>query len=73
VGGALAIVFGIVLVVLGVTLLSDYRNVGAQIVDKTIPNSLRTGDPERYRKVLGFSYLVGGILFAVVGIAVLAK
>jgi hypothetical protein len=73
VGGALAIVFGIVLVLLGVTLLSDYRNVGAQIVDKTIPNSLRTGDPERYRKVLGFSYLVGGILFAVVGIAVLAK
>ena len=73
VGGALAIIFGIVLVALGVTLLSDYRNVGAQIVEKTIPNSLRTGDPERYRKVLGFSYLLGGIIFAVVGIVVLAK
>lgn len=72
-GGALAIIFGIVLVALGVTLLSDYRSVGAQIVEKTIPNSLRTGDPERYRKVLGFCYLLGGIVFAVVGIAVLAK
>jgi hypothetical protein len=73
VGGALAIVFGIVLVLLGVTLLSDYRNVGAQIVEKSIPNSLRTGDPERYRKVLGFSYLVGGVIFALVGIVVLAR
>ena len=72
-GGTLAIIFGIVLVALGVTLLSDYRNVGAQIVEKTIPNSLRTGDPERYRRVLGFSYLLGGIVFAVVGIVVLAK
>jgi hypothetical protein len=72
-GGALAIVLGTVLVLLGVTLLSDYRNVGAQIVQKTIPVSFRTGDPERYRKVLGFSYLLGGIAFAVVGIAVLAK
>ena len=44
-----------------------------EIVEKTIPNSLRTGDPERYRKVLGFSYLVGGVIFAVVGIVVLAK
>jgi hypothetical protein len=73
VGGALAIIFGIVLVALGVTLLSDYRNVGAQIVEKTIPDSLRTGDPERYRKVLGFCYLLGGIVFAMVGIVVLAK
>lgn len=73
VGGALAIVFGLVLVLLGVTLLSDYRSVGAQIVAKTIPNSLRTGDPQRYRKILGFSYLFGGIVFAVVGIVVLAK
>ena len=72
-GGALAIIFGIVLVALGVTLLSDYRNVGAQIVEKTIPNSLRTGDPERYRRVLGFSYLLGGIVFAVIGIVVLAQ
>lgn len=72
-GGTLAIVFGIVLIGLGVTLLSDYRNVGAQIVEKTIPNSLRTGDPERYRRVLGFSYLLGGIVFAVVGTVVLAK
>jgi hypothetical protein len=73
VGGTLAIVFGIVLVALGVTLLSDYRNAGARIVEKTIPDSLRTGDPERYRKILGFSYLLGGIVFAVIGIVVLAK
>jgi hypothetical protein len=73
VGGALVIVFGVVLVVLGLTLLTDYRNVGARIVEKTIPNSLRTGDPERYRQVLGFSYLLGGIVFSVVGIVVLAK
>jgi hypothetical protein len=73
VGGALAIVFGAVLVVLGVTLLSDYRNMGAHIVERTIPNSLRTGDPTRYRKVLGVSYLLGGIVFAVVGIVILAK
>lgn len=72
-GGALVIVFGIVLVLLGATLLSDFRNLGAQIVEKTIPHSLRTGDPERYRKILGFSYLLGGIVFAVVGIVVLAK
>jgi hypothetical protein len=72
-GGAVAIVFGIVLVVLGITLLSDYRNAGTRIVGKTIPNSLRTGDPERYRKILGTSYLLGGIVFAVVGIVVLAK
>ena len=64
--------FGTVLVLLGVTLLSDYRNMGAQIVQKTIPNSLRTGDPEGYRKVLGFSYLLGGVVFVLVGIVVLA-
>jgi hypothetical protein len=72
-GGAVAIVLGLVLVALGATLLSDYRNAGVQIVEKTIPNSLRTGDPERYRKVLGFSYLLGGVVLAVVGIVVLAK
>jgi hypothetical protein len=73
VGGALAIVFGLALVALGATLLSDYRNLGVQIVEKTVPNSLRTGEPERYRKVLGFSYLLGGIALAVAGIVVLAK
>jgi hypothetical protein len=72
-GGAVAIVLGLVLVVLGATLLSDFRNAGMQIVEKTIPNALRTGDAERYRKVLGFCYLLGGIVLAVVGIVVLAK
>lgn len=72
-GGALAIVFGLVLFLLGATLLSDYRNVGAHIVERTIPNSLRTGDPERYRKLLGFCYLLGGVVFAVAGILVLAR
>jgi drug/metabolite transporter (DMT)-like permease len=73
VAGALVIFFGIVLVVLGATLLSDYRNVGAHIVERTIPHAVRTGDPERYRKVLGLCYLLGGTVFAVVGIVVLAK
>ena len=54
-------------------MLSDYRNVGAHIVERTIPNSLRTGDPERYRKLLGFCYLLGGVVFAVAGILVLAR
>ncbi len=72
-GATLGIVFGIVLVLLGVTLLCDYRTMGTQIVGKTIPNSLRTGDPDKYRKVLGSCYLLGGIVFAVVGIVVLAK
>ncbi len=71
--GALTIVFGCVLVLLGVALLSNYRSAGAQILEKTIPNSLRTGDPDRYRKVLGISYLLGGMVFAVVGIVILAK
>ena len=42
-------------------------------MERTIPNSLRTGTPERYRKVLGFCYLIAGTVFAVVGIVVLAK
>lgn len=71
VGGALAIVFGIVLAVLGLALLSDYRSVGTKILEKTIPNSLQTADPERYRKVLGIGYLAGGIVFIGVGIVVL--
>jgi hypothetical protein len=73
VGGALAIVFGIVLVLLGVTLLSDYRNLGTQILQKTMPNSLQTGDPEKYRKALGTGYLIGGILLAGVGIVIMGK
>ncbi len=71
VGGALAIVFGLVLAVLGLILLCDYRNLGTHISQKTIPNSLQTGDPERYRKVLGSGYLVGGMVLAVVGIVAL--
>jgi hypothetical protein len=72
-GGALAIVFGLFLGVLGATLLTDYRDAGVKIVEKTIPNALQTGDPERYRKVLGSCYLLGGIVLAVVGIVILAK
>jgi hypothetical protein len=72
-GATLGIVFGVVLMLLGVILLRDYRTMGTQIVGKTIPNSLRTGDPDRYRRVLGSCYLLGGIVFAVVGIVVLAK
>jgi hypothetical protein len=72
-GSALGIVFGVVLILLGVTLLSDYRAMGTRIVEKMIPSSLRTGDPDRYRKVLGYSYLFGGVVFAVVGTVVLAK
>jgi hypothetical protein len=71
VGGVLAIVFGAVLAVLGLTLVSDYRNLGTKILEKTMPNSLQTGGPEKYRKTLGTGYLIGGILLAVVGTAVL--
>jgi hypothetical protein len=72
-GGSLAVVFGIVLALLGVMLLSDYRNVGTQILEKTMPNSLKTGDPKKYRKALGTGYLVGGIVLAGVGVVVLGK
>lgn len=70
-GGAFAIVFGIVLALLGVTLLSDYRNLGTQILEKTMPNFLQTGDPEKYRKALGTGYLIGGIVLAGVGIVII--
>lgn len=69
----MAIVFGIVLALLGVTLLSDYRNLGSQILEKTMPNSLQTGDPEKYRKAVGTGYLIGGIILAGVGIVLLGK
>jgi hypothetical protein len=72
-GASLGIILGVVLILLGATLLSDYRTMGTQIVGKTIPNSLRTGDPDKYRRVLGSCYLLGGIVFAVVGIVVLAN
>jgi hypothetical protein len=73
VGGALAIVFGIVLALLGVTLLSDYRALGTQILEKTMPNSLKTGDPEKYRKAVGTGYLIGGLILTGVGIVLLGK
>ena len=69
----MAIVFGIVLALLGVTLLSDYRNLGSQILEKTMPNSLQTGDPEKYRKAVGTGYLIGGIILAGLGIVLLGK
>jgi hypothetical protein len=72
-GGSLAIVFGTVLALLGVMLLSDYRNVGTRILAKTMPNSLKTGDPNKYRKALGTGYLLGGIVLAGVGVVVLGK
>jgi drug/metabolite transporter (DMT)-like permease len=72
-GGALCIVLGLVLAILGGALLSDYRHLGTLIVQKTIPHSLQTGDPDRYRQVLGYGYLLGGAAFAVVGIVVLAR
>jgi hypothetical protein len=73
VGGALAIVFGIVLALLGIALLSDFRNLGTQILEKTMPNVLKTADPEKYRKALGTGYLIGGIALAGVGIVILGK
>jgi hypothetical protein len=73
VGATFAIVLGLVLIALGATLLTDFRRMGTLIVDKTIPDSLRTGTPERYRKMLGYAYSFGGVVFAVVGIVVLAK
>jgi hypothetical protein len=72
-GGSLAVVFGIVLALLGVMLLSDYRNVGTQILEKTMPSSLKTGDPKKYRKALGTGYLVGGIVLAGVGVVILGR
>jgi hypothetical protein len=72
-GGALAVVFGIVLALLGAVLLSDYRNMGTQILEKTMPNSLKTGDPTKYRKALGTGYLIAGIILAGVGVVVLGK
>ena len=72
-GGSLAIVFGTVLALLGVMLLSDYRNVGTRILEKTMPNSLKTGDPKKYRKALGTGYLLGGIVLAGVGVVVLGR
>jgi hypothetical protein len=73
VGGAFAIVFGVVLALLGVIFLSDYRNLGTQILEKTMPNSLQSGDPEKYRKALGTGYLIGGIVLAGVGIVIIGK
>jgi hypothetical protein len=69
----LAIVFGIVLALLGVSLLADFRNLGTQILEKTMPNALKTGDPEKYRKALGTGYLIGGIVLAGVGIVILGR
>jgi hypothetical protein len=37
-----------------------------------MPNSLKTGDPKRYRKALGTGYLIGGMILAGVGIVVLS-
>jgi hypothetical protein len=72
-GGALAVVFGVVLALLGVVLSSDYRNLGAQFLEKTMPNSFKTGDPTKYRKALGTGYLIAGIILAGVGAVVLGK
>ena len=72
-GAALAVVFGIVLVLLGVTLLSDYRSLGTQILEKTMPNTLKTGDPRKYRKTLGTGYLIGGTILAGIGVVILGK
>jgi hypothetical protein len=47
--------------------------VGTRILEKTMPNSLKTGDPDKYRKALGTGYLLGGIVLAGVGVVVLGK
>lgn len=70
-GGVFTVIFGVVLVLLGLTLMSDYRTLGTQILEKTMPNSLKAGDPKKYRKALGTGYLVGGIVLAGVGVAFL--
>lgn len=72
-GATLGIVFGLVLVGLGAAMVSNHHSWGTQIVEKTVPKSLRVGDAESYRKVLGYSYLGAGLVFMVVSIIVLAR
>jgi glycerol uptake facilitator-like aquaporin len=72
-GGIVAIVLGLVLAALGATMISNYRDLGIQIVEKTIPNLLRVGDAEHDRKTLGYCYLIGGIVFVVIGIVVATR
>ena len=69
----LGILLGVVLLLLGVAMITNYRSLGTQIVEKTVPKFFRVGEVETHRKYLGYSYLGGGVLFVVIGIAVLAK
>jgi hypothetical protein len=72
-GAALAIFLGLVLVVLGGILITNYRDLGKQIVEKTIPNLFRVGKADDHGKTLGYCYFLGGVVFIVVGIVVAAR
>jgi FAD synthase len=54
-------------------MISNYQSWGTQIVEKTVPNFLRTADVDSNRKALGYSYFLGGIVFVVISIVAVAK
>jgi FAD synthase len=73
VAAVFGIILGVVLVGLGAIMISNYQSWGTQIVEKTVPNFLRTADVDSNRKALGYSYFLGGIVFVVISIVAVAK
>jgi len=66
-GAAVAIVVGVGTVLLGVSMLADYRQFGSKSVENFAPRWTQVGSPDTHRKFLGYSAVAFGILLLVVG------
>ena len=65
-----AILCGAVFLFAGIAAFVDYHAFGTRMVN-TVPDVFRFGTTDQHRRVLGVCWAVLGLLFFVVGIAVL--
>lgn len=72
VGLALFVMIGAASIVAGGRLLSD-PVWGDGYVERTVSRRFRRGTTDRHRRTLGAGYLVVGLLFVGIGLAVLAS
>jgi hypothetical protein len=63
---ALVAIAGIGIAVLGLAMVVDYRSLGSRIVGDFIPRWLRLGPVDVHRKLVGYGYMVFGVLLLVV-------
>jgi len=70
-----AVLFSVIsagFVVQGFRLLRNREGWGIHFVEDTVPKVFRIGEPDTHRKILGAAWLVLGVAFVGIGMAIIA-